>query len=118
MKTLAPEIFRQRLLVEGFYGNDVGKKEIEEYFTEITTQLDLRAYGKPIIFSPGGLGKEENQGFDAFIPLIDSGISLYVWCSARFISAVLYTCKGFNQEKAIEVTRKFFEMKEFVSKSF
>ena len=66
-------------------------------------------YGKPIIFSPGGIGKEENQGYDAFVPLIDSGISIYVWSSARFLSAVIYTCKGFDEKTAMKVTKKFFK---------
>ncbi|MBI4177116.1 MAG: hypothetical protein HY516_02010 [Candidatus Aenigmarchaeota archaeon] len=78
MKNLAPNIVRQRLLIEGFYGIRVDKKTIEEYFEKITKSLNLKAYGKPTIFSPNGLGKEENQGYDAFIPLVDSGISLYI----------------------------------------
>jgi len=118
MKNLAPNIVRQRLLVEGFYGKAVGKKEIEEYFTAITNELGLRPYGKPIIFSPGGEGKEENQGFDAFIPLVGSGISLYVWCNAKFISAIIYTCKGFDEKKAVEATKSFFQMSEVESASF
>jgi S-adenosylmethionine decarboxylase len=28
--------------------------------------------------APSGLGKADNEGYDAFLPLIDSGISLYV----------------------------------------
>jgi hypothetical protein len=38
---------------------------------------------KLIIFSPlTGMGKTENAGFDAFVPLIDSGISAYIWSNA------------------------------------
>ena len=43
-------------------------------------------YGQPIIFSPRGEGKEENQGYDAFVSLIDSGILLYYWASGFFIN--------------------------------
>ena len=108
MKNIAPDIRRQRLLIEGFYTIDVTKETIKSYFQTITTELSLRMYGEPIIFSPGGEGKEENQGYDAFVPLIDSGISLYVWSNAKFVSLIVYTCKDFDEVKALEVTKKFF----------
>jgi hypothetical protein len=118
MKNLAPDILRQRLLIEGFYTVDVTRQTIEDYFKEITTKLDLRMYAKPFIHSPEGLGKEENQGFDAFVPLIDSGISLYVWSKQKFVSAVLFTCKKFDEKKATEVTKHFFKIKEAEALSF
>lgn len=112
MKNLAPEITRERLLIEGFYSIEVSEKTIEEYFKTITEKLDLRMYGKPIIFSPGGEGKEKNQGYDAFVPLIDSGISVYIWSKAKFFSAILYTCKTFDREIALAHTKDFFGIGE------
>jgi len=120
MKNIAPEIFRQRLIVEGYYTIDVNKEVIEQYLLGIAAHLDLRTYGDPIIFSPAsGMGREENAGFDAFVPLIDSGISLYVWSKSRFFSTVLYTCKGFDEQAAIDFTRDFFAITgELASASF
>ncbi len=111
MKNIAPEIFRQRLLIEAYYTIDVAKETIEKYFDGIIKHLRLRSYDKAVIFSPAeGLGSEGNEGFDAFIPLIDSGISIYVWSSAKFLSVVIYTCKKFEKQKAIDFTKKFFEI--------
>jgi S-adenosylmethionine decarboxylase len=76
------------------------------YLTGVAAHLGLRAYGEPAIFSPGGEGKAENQGFDAFLPLVDSGISAYVWTGRRFVSVLLYTCKGFDEAAAIDFTRE------------
>jgi|SRR3989338_5940935 len=118
MKNLAPNIFRQRLLIEGFYKIKVDEKVINNYFKEITKVLKLRMYGNPIIFSPSGIGKKENQGYDAFVPLIDSGISVYIWSNAKFFSGVIYTCKGFNENTAIKVTKKLFKLGEMAVKSF
>ncbi len=118
MRRLAPDILRQRLLIEGFYTVPVDRKSIERFFATLTDGLGLRMYGEPVIFSPGGLGKEENQGFDAFVPLIDSGISLYVWANAQFLSCVVYTCKTFDAVRALEITREFFGMTEIESESF
>lgn len=118
MKNLAPKITRQRLLIEGFYGIDADRNAISRYFNEITEALKLRMYGKPIIFSPGGEGKEANQGYDAFVPLIDSGISVYVWSNAKFLSLIIYTCKNFNECTAKDVTKKFWKMGGIESHSF
>ena len=118
MKNIAPKVFRKRLLIELFYTISVDKKTIEDYFKAILKSLKIKSYGKPIIFSPGGIGKQENQGYDAFIPLIDSGISVYVWSSFKFVSLIIYTCKGFNEKEAIETTKKFFKADKTVSMSF
>lgn len=112
MRDLAPEIVRQRLLIEGIYSIDVNREFVESFLLGIASHLDLRTYGSPIVHAPSGLGKEENEGFDAFVPLIDSGISLYVWNSAKFFAAVLFTCKAFDTERALNYTRESFGTSE------
>lgn len=119
MENIAPDIKRQRLLIEGFYGlNNVDKNIIMSFFSFITGRLNLKAYGEPIIFSPESLGKEENQGYDAFIPLIDSGISLYVWTNSKFISLIIYTCKDFSVDEAVKFTNEFFNFSKYTFESF
>lgn len=118
MKDLAPEITRQRLLIEGLYSAAITEAAIEEFMLGIAAHLNLRSYRKPIIHSPDGIGKNENEGFDAFLPLIDSGISLYVWSAQKFFAAVLFTCKEFDAEAAISYTRDFFGATEIESQEF
>ncbi len=117
MKNIAPHITRQRLIIEGFFQRKITKKEIISFFNGITKELELRTYGKPTIHATGSQGKAINQGFDAFVPLIDSGIALYVWGNARFFSTVIYTCKRFNNQKAIRFTKKYFKAKKIVYQS-
>ncbi|OIO58631.1 MAG: hypothetical protein COZ46_06185 [Verrucomicrobia bacterium CG_4_10_14_3_um_filter_43_23] len=110
MRKLAPEIYRQRLLIEGYYTETVTREFLDQYLRDLAGFLNLRLYADPIIFSPAtGMGKEDNEGFDAFVPLIDSGISVYVWSKAKFFSIVIYTCKGFDEETATEFTKSFFK---------
>lgn len=120
IKNLAPNVFRQRLLIEGFYTLEISEELLEQYLLSIAAHLNLRTYSKPIIFAPAsGMGKEENAGYDAFVPLIDSGISAYFWSSAHFFSIVIYTCKGFDEQAAINFTREYFAVSsEIVSASF
>lgn len=115
----APDVMRQRLLIEGHYKLElVDRSVIQAFFQEITARLGLRVYGDPIIFSPGGEGREDNQGYDAFIPLIDSGICLYVWTKKRFVSSILYTCKNFDEAAAISIFTNFFKLNDCDTKSF
>ena len=119
MRNLAPDIFRQRLLIEGYYTGEMPGVRVRDYLTSVAAHLELRTYADPIVFSPAsGMGRAENAGFDAFVPLIDSGISAYVWTQARFFSVLLYTCKGFDETEAVEFTRRWFGAKgEVVSQS-
>lgn len=118
MKNLAPKIKRQRLLIEGFYNINVDEKVIHHYYQTVTAALKLRVYGLPTIHVTSGKGKEINQGYDAFVPLIDSGIYLGVWANQKFISIIIYTCKDFDEAKAISVTKKFWKIKEIAKKAF
>lgn len=110
MRDLAPTITRQRLLVEGYYEAEVDEQSIRRFLEDLAATLGLRTYGEATVFAPGGQGRDSNEGFDAFIPLIDSGISLYVWTSQRFIALVLFTCKSFDSDRAVEFARDSFEM--------
>lgn len=108
MKNIAPDIFRQRLLIEGYWTIDLDEAAVRACLTGLAGALDLKTYGEPIIFSPAtGMGKEENAGYDAFVPLIDSGISGYFWSKQRFASIVLYTCKGFDEAEAVCFVKTF-----------
>jgi S-adenosylmethionine decarboxylase len=118
MKDLAPDIVRQRLLIEGLYTAAIDRHAVEKYLTGIAAHLGLRTYGTPIVHAPGGACKDDNQGFDAFIPLIDSGISLYVWSRKRFFAVVLFTCKSFGTQAALDFTRRHFGTADLESRAF
>lgn len=61
MRRLAPDILRQRFLIEGFYTVPVDRQTIERFFRDITEALGLRMYGEPVIFSPGGVGRRRTR---------------------------------------------------------
>ena len=119
-KRLAPEIFRQRLLLEAYYDIAVSRETVSRFLLELAAALELRTYGEPVVFAPAsGMGRDENAGYDGFVPLIDSGISIYVWSRARFVSIVIYTCKGFDEDRAHAFSREFFNIQgELVGQSF
>ena len=118
LTNIAPEIFRKRLLVEGFFGIEVTAQVLKDYFSHITNELGLRTYGEPIIHATSGLGKDVNQGFDGFVPLVDSGIYISVWVNPKFLSTIIYTCGEFDENKAVDVVKEFFQMGQLQSAIF
>jgi hypothetical protein len=118
MQNLAPTITRQRLLIEAIYDRLLSKNDIEIYLKELPKALGLRIYSDPVVYSPAGMGKEENQGYDGFVALIDSGISIYVWENNRFLSVVIYTCKAFDAELAKQFSTQFFNIQKIESMTF
>ena len=119
MARIAPEIFRKRLLIEGYFRRAVLDADaIRAYFTLVTSRLGLRSYGEPIVHATSGQGKAANEGYDAFVPLIDSGIYVCVWSARRFASVILYTCAEFDDTVAIEATRDFFELAAWETAAF
>jgi len=118
MKDLAPEITRIRLLIEGFYSGDMDDARVVRYLFAVADELGLKVYGRPTIHSPAGAGSEHNQGFDAFIPLIDSGICVYIWSLQRFFSALIYSCKPFDVDVACKFTQAYFGAHEIEHSAF
>jgi S-adenosylmethionine decarboxylase len=109
LEDIAPEVFRQRLLIEGHFNGTMTEQRVSESLLALAGSLELQTYGDPVIFQPAtGMGKEENAGFDAFVPLIDSGISGYFWTGPKFFSLMIYTCKGFDTDTAISTARDLF----------
>lgn len=112
LTAIAPEIYRKRLLVEGYYRAEVDADAVRAYFSRITGDLNLRAYGEPIVHRTSGAGKAANEGYDGFVPLIDSGIYVAVWTGPRFVSTVIYTCADFDEDRAVAIVRDFFSLAE------
>jgi hypothetical protein len=113
LKDLAPSILRKRLLVEGFFSGELSEARVREFLLDLSKRLGLRTYGEPVVYAPAsGMGRDENAGFDAFVPLIDSGISAYFWTGPRFFSVLIYTCKDFDDVAAVDATRELLAAKD------
>ncbi len=118
LTNIAPEVFRKRLLVEGYFGVEVTEDVLRGYFSRITSDLGLRTYGDPIIHHTSGAGKEINEGFDGFVPLVDSGIYIGVWVNPKFLSTIIYTCGEFDEKRAVNLVKDIFGLSEFQAAIF
>ena|SRR5260370_12618716 len=117
-KRLAPHIFRQRLLIEVFYNRSLDEEAIRKFLYDLAAGLGLGTYREPFVSSSSGIGADVNQGFEAFLPLIESGIALYTWNQDQFFSTVLFTCKAFDEAKAVEIVAQRFAATIVAYKSF
>lgn len=115
---IAPKIFRKRLLIEGYFTVEITEEKLEAYFSDLTSELGLRTYAQPMIHRTTGEGKEVNEGFDGFVPLVDSGIYIGVWLNPRFLSTIIYTCGEFDAERAVDFVKNFFQLADFQSAVF
>ena len=118
MENLAPGIERQRLLIEGYYTIAIDPQVVTAFLPGLAGHLSLRSYAAPVVHAPGGEGRLANAGYDAFLPLIDSGISLYVWTQARFFALVLFTCRRFDVARAVAYTSEYLGSTRIVHESF
>jgi S-adenosylmethionine decarboxylase len=118
LTNIAPEIFRKRLLVEGYFGVEVTEDSLRSYFSRITSELGLKTYSEPIIHRTSGEGKNVNEGLDGFVPLVDSGIYIGVWVNPRFLSTIIYTCGEFDADKAVSLVAEIFQLSDFQSAIF
>ena len=111
MPDIAPEVFRQRLLVEGRFGCELDADAVGGFLVGLADALGLRTYDDPIVHSPDSLiaegkGQAGNAGYDAFVPLVGSGIAAYFWTAPKFFSIVIYTCTAFDEDRAVAFIRE------------
>jgi len=118
MRNLAPGIMRKRVLIEAKYTIVLSEDVVKDFLIKLPNALGLRIYGDPIVHTATGQGKVENSGYDAFIPLIDSGIYLGVWTVQNFLSSVVYTCKDFSTDEAVKFFMDYFKTTDIEFKEF
>lgn len=104
MKNLAPDIPRQRLLIEGFYAGVVNTEDVVAYLEGIVQRLSLTAAAPPLVNDSTGMTSPQMEGIEAYQPLLESGISVYTWSHRRFMSLLIYTCREFSEKDALAFT--------------
>ena len=100
---LAPDIVRQRMVLEGTLHNPFEPEDITRYARELTAMLNMELVTSPI------LNHEPKYGWCAFVHWKESGMHIYTWDERfpKFFSVDIYTCKAFNPMDAIGYTEEF-----------
>lgn len=113
MPDLAPEIVRQRLVVEGLVEHSIGRDEISTYLSELSEVCDMRILQEPVTH------QSPLYGWAGWVHWEASGAHFYAWDQPRrFFSVDIYTCLAFDAQKVVEFTASFFDATRTVAKPF
>ena len=101
---LAPDICRQRIVIEGTLHNSFTPEEMTRYCAEVTEVLKMTAVTAPVC------NYDASYGWCAYMHWKESGMHVYAWDNRKppFFSIDIYTCKVFNELDVVEFTKKFF----------
>jgi S-adenosylmethionine decarboxylase len=112
-RDLAPEIVRQRLVIEGIPGRAVDDGQIRSYLSALSREVDMVQLIEPVTH------RSDLYGWAGWIHWETSGAHFYAWEQPRrFFSVDIYTCKAFDVDAAVSFTRAYLDAGTIVSKSF
>ena len=112
-KELAPDIYRQRLVIEGMASHALNEEQMIEYLEGLSRTLGMTTLANPTAH------KSQQWGWAAWIHWESSGCHLYSWETPYpFFSADIYTCKAFDVDKAVAYTQEFMKATEITFKEF
>lgn len=113
MKDLAPDIIRQRLVIEGYPTQAIDDRQIIAYLGELSRVTDMVQLIEPVTH------RSDLYGWAGWIHWETSGAHFYAWEQPLlFFSVDIYTCKSFDVAQAVEFTKQFFGSTEIVFKEF
>lgn len=110
---LAPDIFRQRLVIEGTSSWPIVEDQVRRYLTQLTGVCGMRLLKGPVTH------RSEKFGWAGWVHWETSGAHFYAWESpVLFFSVDIYTCKEFDPERAYGFTQEFFRAPRIVAMAF
>lgn len=110
---LAPEIFRQRLVVEGYPETPISAEDISHYLRELATVLDMIVISDPVTH------RSDRYGWAGWVHWETSGAHFYAWEQPRlFFSVDIYTCKAFSAQGAVDFTQDTFRATDITFREF
>lgn len=111
-KNLAPNIIRQRVIIEGTTENLVEPEQILDYLNALADVTKMEKLGEPYASSAHELG------YAGWIHWRTSGAAFYSYPNEphSLFTVDCYTCKPFSAEEAADFTKDFFSVIELVWK--
>lgn len=101
---LAPDICRQRIVIEGTLHSPFSPEQMTEYCADVTKVLNMTAVTAPVC------NYDAQYGWCAYMHWKESGMHIYAWDDRKppFFSIDIYTCKSFDPWDAARYTEEFF----------
>gem|GEM_PF-287148 len=113
MVDLAPEIHRQRLVIEGIPAASINDLAIAHYLRGLSDVCGMVTLTEPVTH------RSDRFGWAGWIHWETSGAHFYAWDEPRlFFSVDVYTCKAFDPIAAVAYTERSFDAERIVAKEF
>ncbi len=110
---LAPDIHRQRLVIEGVPAHPIDDGAIVEYLRGLSKVCGMVTLIDPVTH------RSDKYGWAGWIHWETSGAHFYAWEAPRlFFSVDIYTCKAFDPATAVIYTSQYFSAERCVAKEF
>ncbi len=110
-KELAPNITRQRLVIEGNAPEKIDDEKIKDYLSSLSYALGMKTLSRPVTH------RSDKYGWAGWIHWESSGAHFYAWDEPEvFFSVDIYTCKTFDVQAAVDFTREYFKSEKIVFK--
>lgn len=112
MIDLAPDIYRQRQIIEGYPDKPIDAASIKAYLSALSKETDMHELIEPVTH------RSDLYGWAGWIHWETSGAHFYAWEQPRlFFSVDIYTCKAFDAERTVEFTKQFFDCQTIEAKN-
>lgn len=113
MKDLAPMIYRQRLVLEWYPWFVIEDYHIIEYLKRLCEVLQMIQLSEPVCH------KSDKFWWAGWMHWETSWVHLYAREQPLlFFSVDIYTCKAFEVEEALVLTKEYFQCADIVFKEF
>ncbi|MBI4037916.1 adenosylmethionine decarboxylase [Candidatus Curtissbacteria bacterium] len=109
----------RHIIVDG-YGVErkklTDKKSLSRLLENLPKQLKMRILRKPIVADISS-DRYPHTGYSGFVILLESHISFHTWPEENYVALDVYSCKDFDEKKAVQYIKKFFGVKNLKVKS-
>ncbi|MEI8130369.1 MAG: S-adenosylmethionine decarboxylase [bacterium] len=118
---LAPKLPRQRIMIEGLTDRLYTEDDIKDFMSKLTKLVGMRPLGQALAYIAG------NMGYGGWQHWVTSGVHVYTYPAVTtgsgsvtgkadqcLVSVDAYTCKPFDNEKAVAFTKEYFNCTEIV----
>ena len=110
---LAPQILRQRMVIEGYPASPISDLDIKDYLSRLSDLIGMTTLIEPVTH------RSDLYGWAGWIHWETSGAHFYAWEQPLlFFSVDIYTCKAFDEHVALDYTRRYFASNKLSYKSF
>ena len=115
MRNIEERVYRQRFIIESHYNKKVTKEMVGDFLLKLASKLDMHVHPdlpKPIVTSATGKSKKLHDGYEGVLFWLESGCVLYVWEKLNFLTLDIYSCKKFDDKKALKFAAEFFGLED------